>query len=437
MSNNRDSIKYFFQSMQFFALFASSLAVPVSIASVGNFSDIDRISFISISMLAGGLATLMQSQRFKFMAPHRFLPMVPGAVYLSPTLLALQAGGLPAIMTMAFFSGLLKVVAAPTLRFLKALFPPQVTGTILLLIGIDIGLFGLANSDVHLMHLGQAFDANHIKLFSISIALTFLIFLLFTARHNIIQHYCVFVFFLIAYPVCLVFEEEGRGFYPAFANASWFHTPTIHGLWNNWSWYNSLILPFIIASIISLTTDIALVSAIQRSEDDNMDEADFGNISKAGFIDGMGNMLSGLFGGMGLNASGRGVSFSIAIEETNPTLAYGVCLIILLIAFCPKIIMLFAFLPSPLVTAILLFTGSLFMNTSFKAIREGFKRHVSSRAVAPLSIIMGIAYDTDPLFFQKAPKYMQPFMDSSVEVGAITAILLNIIFKLLEQIKTH
>jgi xanthine permease XanP len=62
------------------------------------------------------------------------------AIYLGPCLLAAQAGGLPAVAGMTVFAGLVEAALALSVTRLRSLFPPTVSGFIVLVVGIELGL---------------------------------------------------------------------------------------------------------------------------------------------------------------------------------------------------------------------------------------------------------------------------------------------------------
>jgi NCS2 family nucleobase:cation symporter-2 len=75
------------------------------------------------------------------------------AIYLGPSVLAARAGGLPAVFGMTIFAGAVQIVLSRFLHRLRPVFPPAVSGFIVCIVGIQLGLVGmehaLAVSDYH------------------------------------------------------------------------------------------------------------------------------------------------------------------------------------------------------------------------------------------------------------------------------------------------
>jgi NCS2 family nucleobase:cation symporter-2 len=65
------------------------------------------------------------------------------ATYLGPSLLAAKIGGLPLVFGMTIFAGALEAMLAPMLNRSRAIFPPEVSGLVIFIIGLSGGIAGL------------------------------------------------------------------------------------------------------------------------------------------------------------------------------------------------------------------------------------------------------------------------------------------------------
>jgi NCS2 family nucleobase:cation symporter-2 len=65
------------------------------------------------------------------------------ATYLSPSLLAATTGGLPLGFGMTMFAGALEAALAPLLQRLRSIFPPEISGVVIFMVGMSAGLAGL------------------------------------------------------------------------------------------------------------------------------------------------------------------------------------------------------------------------------------------------------------------------------------------------------
>ena len=100
-------------------------------------------SMLSIGMFVLGGTTLLQSSRVGPLGSGYMCPMTFSVTYLSPSLLAAKMGGLPLVFGMTIFSGILETALAPLLNRLRSIFPPEISGLVIFVIGVSGGIAGL------------------------------------------------------------------------------------------------------------------------------------------------------------------------------------------------------------------------------------------------------------------------------------------------------
>src|SRR5262249_7806262 len=99
-------------------------------------------SLIRMSMIASGIATILQSMQ-NGLGSGYFCPASCSLTYLAPSILAGRAGGFPLIFGMTMFSGVFTGVLSRFIRRLRNLFPPDVTGLIVAVVGIQLVTLGV------------------------------------------------------------------------------------------------------------------------------------------------------------------------------------------------------------------------------------------------------------------------------------------------------
>ncbi len=100
-------------------------------------------SLLSIGMFVLAGTTILQSSRVGPVGSGFMCPMTFSVTYLSPSLLAAKMGGLPLVFGMTMFAGVLETALAPLLNRLRAIFPPEVSGLVIFVIGLSGGIAGL------------------------------------------------------------------------------------------------------------------------------------------------------------------------------------------------------------------------------------------------------------------------------------------------------
>ena len=121
-------------------MYAGAVAVPLIIGRALKLPPEDVAFLISADLFACGLATLVQCIGFPGVGIR--LPVMMGVTFASVgPMLSMAAApdiGLLGIYGSVIAAGIFGIVAAPFISRLLPLFPPVVTGTIILVIGISL-----------------------------------------------------------------------------------------------------------------------------------------------------------------------------------------------------------------------------------------------------------------------------------------------------------
>src|SRR5262245_15198895 len=102
------------------------LYVVVIVNSFGG-TRTDAGSIIRMSMIAGGLATILQANR-SIVGSGYFCPLSGSLTYLQPSILAAKSGGFSALFGMVATAGVFTSFLSRVTSRLRILFPPEVTG---------------------------------------------------------------------------------------------------------------------------------------------------------------------------------------------------------------------------------------------------------------------------------------------------------------------
>src|SRR4029077_15855932 len=68
---------------------------------------------------------------------------VPTAIYLVPSLIAVRQGGLSLVFGMTVFAGIVETALSRTLTRLRPMFPPEIAGLVVALIGLATGAIAI------------------------------------------------------------------------------------------------------------------------------------------------------------------------------------------------------------------------------------------------------------------------------------------------------
>src|ERR1700691_1639253 len=116
-----------------FVMSVGWIFVVVVATSIGA-SSLETATMIRISMIASGVATILQARTRGPVGSGYLCPFSCGPAYLSASLLAGKTGGLSLVFGMTCFSGAFESVLPRFIKRLEKLFPPEVTGFVVAMV---------------------------------------------------------------------------------------------------------------------------------------------------------------------------------------------------------------------------------------------------------------------------------------------------------------
>src|SRR4029434_6549208 len=124
-----------------FVMTSGWVLVVVIVTTIGGTPD-EVAKVLRMSMIASGIATILQSLPNSVVGSGYFCPISAGPAYISASILAGRAGGLGLVFTLTTISGLFEGLLARILPRLRPLFPPEVTGLVVTMVGIQLVALG-------------------------------------------------------------------------------------------------------------------------------------------------------------------------------------------------------------------------------------------------------------------------------------------------------
>src|SRR5258706_10684257 len=119
------------------------LLYPVLVAKASNASPEVASAMVSFTLIAMAVGTILQVIPMGPFGSGYLCQPIPSIVYFIPSLDAARHGGLALVFGMTVAAGLFQVALSRILRRLRAVFPAEIIGLVILLVGIATGLVGL------------------------------------------------------------------------------------------------------------------------------------------------------------------------------------------------------------------------------------------------------------------------------------------------------
>jgi NCS2 family nucleobase:cation symporter-2 len=380
-------------------------------------------SFVSLSMIAGGILTILQAIRTKHFGSGYLCPALCGPSYLSASILAVTTGGLPLLLGMTAIAGAIEAAFSRVMNRLRFLFTAEVMGVIVALIGIVIipvaikNFFGISATDI---------VTTYSEVIVAVVTLATMISINVWVKGNL-RLYSIIIGMVVGYGLSCALGILDGASWSKVGEADWFSIPYISNI--SWAFDVTMLVPFVVATICSTFKTVGDLGTCQKINDADWKRVDMDRITPGILVDGIGGILPGLIGGFGQSTSSSNVGLSVATGATSRVIAYATGGIIIVLAFFPRLSELFIIMPPPVMGATLIFAISFMIIAGLQIIGSRVL-DVRRTFILGLALIFGLSADMMPQMYSSIHPWIKPVFSSSLALGTVTAIAMSFIMRL-------
>jgi len=409
--------------LQHIFIISISLIFPVVVVrSIGGTPQQAEF-MVSMSMLAAGIGTMLHALNKRGIGSGYLCPSVCGPSYLSATLLAASVGGLPLIFGMTSIAGLFEVMLSRIMHRLRALFPPEVTGLVVAMVGITVIPVALPNL------LGRDATDTITELPELIVALVTLGTMVGISvwSKGKMRLYSVLVGMALGYAASIALGVLNVSHLELLTEAPFAAAPSLDYFGLSFNFV--LLLPFLIAITCSTLKTVGDITTCQKINDVDWKRTDMKNVSQGILADGLSAVIGGIVGAMGQSTSSSNIGLSIGTGATSRKIAFATGGLLVFLAFLPKLAMVFVIMPKPVMGATLIYAVSFMIIAGFQIIMS---RMLDARRtfLVGIPLIMGLSVDALPELYENVPTILQPIFSSSLSLAAVLVVLLNLIFRI-------
>jgi uric acid transporter len=405
-------------------MYAGAVTVPLVMGRALHLDPAGLTLLVCADLVAAGIATLIQTLgipgvgiRLPIMMGVTFVSVSPmlALVGAAPDTMAARVALLPVIYGAVIVGGLFGLAVAPFIGRMQRLFPPTVTGTVILVIGLS-----LMRIAIDWAAGGQPDDATYGDPANLGIALATLatIFVLIRISRGPLRYGAILFGVVIGTVLATV---AGHADFGQVARAPWFAviTPFQFGP------------PRFEAPIALAMCFVMLVSMVES----------FGMFLTAGEIvgrpasaddltrglrgDALGTVIGGVFNTFPYTsyAQNIGLISMTGVRSRHVCAAGGVILILL--GACPKLAALVAAVPLPVLGGAGLIMFGMIAATGVR-ILSAVDLTYERLAVIAAAVAMGLIPVLSQKFFQHMPVVLGPILHSGIVLASASAIALNL-----------
>lgn len=408
--------------LQHCAILVFTMFTALIICRAANASLVQTVNTLSIGLLVSGVGTVLQANRMGPIGSGYLVPNGSQAAFLGPSIVAAKLGGLPLVFGMTILSGLVQVVISRFWNRLRPLLPPEMSGLVVILIGMQIATVGLRALIAPASGLAPTLGDWAVAGFTLAA-----IIILNIWSKGSMRLFCVLLGLFLGYGLAIFIGVGSREALAAVAGMPPMALPSIANL--SWSFDSSLVLPFLIVGLATAMGTSANITVAQKMNDADWVRPDFDSVSRGTLTDGIVASSAGLFGACGVGTIATNIGVMVATGVTSRRIAYSFGVAAIMLAFVPQFSAALAATPPPVLGASLLFASAFTMMSGLQIITS---RLIDARKtiVIGLSIWTALAVFIYPDLGRHLPDALRSLAASALVAGAMVGLLLTAIFRL-------
>jgi xanthine permease XanP len=185
---------------------------------------------------------------------------------------------------------------------------------------------------------------------------------------------------------------------------------------------------FLIASLASTLKAVGDLTLCQKINDAEWKRTDMKSAS-GGILGGaIGTCSAGLLGGAGLSTFSSGVGLSMATRATSRQIALPCGIILIALAFSPKLAAVYTAMPEPVMGATLVYVACVMILAGVQLMTS---RMLDARKIFVLgiSLIFGLSVRTVPGLYADVPAALSSLFSSSLSLATVLVVVLNLVFR--------
>jgi xanthine permease XanP len=329
---------------------------------------------------------------------------------------------------MTIAAGLVEIVFARFVHKLEFLFPTEITGLVVFMVGVSLIPVGTSK----FLHIDYTGEPIQIVSLVAAAATLFVMVGLNVWGSNKLRLYSVLIGIAVGYGLSAAADLLPSGQFQRVAEAPWLGLPTLAGAWDiDFRW--SLLPAFAIVSICGALKSFGNLVMCEKVNDDEWTRPDTKRIGDGLMADGIAVTVSGLLGGVASDTSASNVSLSAASGATSRWIGVAAGALFILLGFSPKLSALLSIMPAPVVGAIVVFVVCFMVMSGLQIILSS-KPDTRRTFVIGTALCFGLSLDILPDLYAHLVPWLRPVFESSLTLSTVVAVLLNQLLRLEETL---
>jgi xanthine/uracil permease len=410
-------------AVQHAALSVLFLVYAALIARGAGFDQAQQQALLAGTLVSCGIGAVAQAA-FPRIASGLLVIPIGTPVFVAFGIQAGAEAGPGGIATLAIIGGVIQIALGGILPKLRAFFPAEVCGVVVLMLGVSIlphGFLRILGTDSGGVAIEVNTEALTIGLVTMATIIAASVWLKGTLRFFALLLGCA-----AGLAVSAMFGQLGH-FGAAIGAAPLIAPP--QPLLPSFDVGLPLIAGFLVLAIVSAIDDMGVFISMDKLDDADWNRPDMAQTARGVTVSGATSILSGFLGGSFLGFSSTNIGLAFATGVTARVVGIGAGIALIATSFFPKLIAAVGAMPEPVVGGILGYAASFFIVAGAEL---ALSRMLSPRRmiVIGLPIAAGIMAQATPTLAQGTTGLMAIILHSPLILAALLAIALNALMRI-------
>ena len=402
------------------AMFASNVTPSIIVAGAAGlaFGSAEQIYLIQMAMLFAGVATIFQTVGFGPVGAR--MPIMQGTSFAFVGVLAgiSATQGLGVALTACIIGGLIHFALGSVIGRIRFLFPPLVTGLVILAIGlylIPVGIKYAAGGAADFQMAAESFGS--LKHWTVALTVIIVALLFKFKTSGALSNAAILIGLLAGYAAAAMLGMVSMA---GFQKASW--VTSIQVLPYGFEFSLGAVIAVTLVSIVSAVETVGDASATAKAGAGR--DATDAEIAGATYADGLGTAVAGVFGGLPNTSFSQNVGIvgMTGVMSRHVVTIAGVIMVIC--GLLPKIGALIASMPLPVLGGGVIVMFGMVAAAGMNVLSE-VKMTRRNMVIIAISLTAGLGLNLVPTAVQYLPGIWKTLATSAVSPTAFLAIVLN------------
>ncbi len=397
------------------AMFVGNVTVPLIIAGAIDLPGDQKTFLVQAAMFVAGLATLVQALGIGPIGAR--LPIVMGTSFgFVPVMIPVaKSYGMPAVLGAAFVGGFAMAAVGLCLRYIKFLFPPVVTGTFVVMIGVILLPVGFAYAGGG---FGAAdFGATH----HVGLALLVLLIILGVNQYakGMLSEMSVLIGIVIGYLVAI---PMGLVDFSKITGAGWVEIPTPFAI--GFEFHAVAIIGVVLMAIVTSAESIGDIAGTVIGGANR--EPTARELSGGVMADGLASSFAAVFNAFPQISFSQNVGL---VALTGVASRYVVAIgggFLVIAGLLPKLGALVTTIPNAVLGGAVIIMFGLITSAGMKMLTHA-QFNKRNMIIIGLSLAVAVGLPAQEALYAGASDGVKAILHSGLIPGAIVSIVLNVV----------